>query len=121
MLKQNFINRAIIEASRSTFKQRVGCVIFKGNRIISTGYNSKRHSWRLPDKYKKWLNSLHAEQKAIIYCDKDIRRSSILVVRLSAYDDLAMAKPCDMCMGLIIDSGIKNIYYSDYDGRIGEI
>lgn len=118
MLKQNLINRAIIEASKSEFKQRVGCIIFKGNRIISTGYNIKRYSWRLPSKYKKWLDSLHAEQKAIIYTEKVIKRASILVVRLSANDELVLSKPCQMCMGLILDSHIKNIYYSNNKGQI---
>ena len=117
-IKQNILNRAVIEAAKSEFKQRVGCVIFKGNTIVATGYNIVRHCRHLPMKYKRWLNSLHAEQKAIIFTNQNIKRCSILVIRLGARDQLLLAKPCMLCQGLIYDSGIRKIYYSN---RLGEI
>lgn len=117
-MKQYFIEKAIAEAKKSEFKQRHGCIIFKGNRILSTGFNEIRYCSRLEPKYKKWINSLHSEQMAILFSRFDLLRCSILVVRLNYKDQLVNSKPCPVCTGLINEVGIQKIYYSDNDGNI---
>lgn len=112
------LNKTIEVAKKSTFKQRHGCTIFKGDRIISTGYNQVRFCKLLEPRYKKWINSLHAEQRAILFTKEDPRRCSILVVRLNNYNQLMNSKPCEVCEALIRDSGITKIYYTN---KVGEL
>jgi len=120
-MKKYIIQRAILEAQKSTFKPRHGCIIFKGSRIISTGYNEIRYCSRLNKKDTRWESSLHAECKTILYTEQDIKRCSILVVRLNNYNQLMYSKPCPLCMNLIKKVGIKNVYYSTSLGTIERI
>jgi len=108
MINNSIIKRAIEEAKISTFHQRHGCVIFKGNRILNTAHNEIRYCNRLDVRYKKWINSLHAEQKAILFS------------RFDPFDNLTSSKPCPVCMGLIQNVGIGKIYYSTKIGQIVE-
>jgi deoxycytidylate deaminase len=114
----NIVKIAIKEAEKSNFKHRHGCVIFKNSKIISTGFNEIRHCWKLDRKYKKWVNSLHAEQKAIIFSETSLRRCSLLVVRINKKGNLVNSKPCKLCIGFITDVGISKVYYSDCFGSI---
>ena len=75
----------------------VGCAIFRGDELISCGYNRK-----------ETLNdaTLHAEIVAISEACKKIGDWRL--------DDCAIyitLEPCMMCIGAIMESRIKNIYY----------
>lgn len=115
------IRKAIEFAEKSRmYPYRIGCVIFKGKKIISCGYNQKRTSKQLPDKYKKFIETLHAEQHAIM-CVRNkalLDSASMLVIRINRRGKLVMAKPCETCMKSIIHFNIKNIFYSNPDGEI---
>lgn len=117
-MKKYFIDRAIAEAKKSDFKQRHGCIIFKGNRILASGHNEIRYCNKLESKYTRWKNSLHAEARTILFNRFVFIRCSILVIRLNQKDQLVNSKPCPFCLELIQDEGIKNIYYSDSSGQI---
>jgi len=116
-MTNNILKTAIKEAYKSNHRQRHGCVIFKGSKIISVGFNEIRYCSRLDEKYKKWINSLHAEQKTILFSDCSLKRCSLLVVRINRKGNLRNSKPCRVCMGLIKDVGISKVYYSnDFEG-----
>jgi len=117
----SILKTAIKQAERSNFKHRHGCVVFKGSKIISIGFNEIRHCWKLDKKYKRWVNSLHAEQKAIIFSNCNLKRSSLLVVRINKNGKLVNSKPCNLCLGIINDVGISNVYFSDNSGEIIEL
>ena len=109
------IQVAIDSASKSSHRMRVGAVIFRGDRIISTGYNSPSRSVHsINKKFLKWPNSIHAEVDAIIRARCSLRGYDILVVRLSRANDLALAKPCPCCLAYLKHVGIDKIYFSDY-------
>lgn len=118
MIRQYFIDRAIQEAKKSHHKSRHGCIIFKGSRILSTGFNQLRHCSKLDKKYLKWVGSLHAEQATILFNQSDLKRSSLLVIRLNNMGQLMYSKPCKVCEALIRDVGITKIYYSGKGGVI---
>lgn len=121
-MRKSIIDLAIDLAHKCTFhRQKHGCVIFKNKQIISTGYNQKRYCKILDPKYKNWIDSLHAEQKAIIFSNIDLKRSSILIVRINRKNMLAYSKPCNICLSLIKDVGISHIYYSNEYGQIQKL
>jgi len=117
-MRKHIINAAIAQAERSNFHHRHGCVIFKGDRIISSGFNEVRYCKKLDVRYRKWINSLHAEQKTILFSNADLRRCSLLVVRINNNRQLTYSKPCPLCQNLISEIGITKVYFS---GRNGEI
>jgi deoxycytidylate deaminase len=117
-MNNHILKLAIKEAQKSEFKHRHGCIIFKGSHIISTGYNKVRYCKKLDKRYRKWMNSLHAEQKTILFTREDLKRCSILIIRINRNNELCHSKPCKLCQSLISDVGINKIYYSDKSGKI---
>lgn len=107
------------EACKSSHKARMGCVIFNKKTIISKSYNSALKSRKkLHPKYQKWDYSVHAELDAIIKARHDLKGCSLLIVRLNKNNELRMSKPCHHCMKYIEHVGIKNIFYTDNEGRL---
>ena len=109
------------EAKKSPHTQhKLGAVIVKGHRILSTGYNEIRYSKTIGK------NTLHAEAAAIKYL-LDSRRlgdlvgSSIFVTRYTRGGNVGCAKPCTDCMDLIRAVGIRRVYYTEDGGGTGEI
>jgi deoxycytidylate deaminase len=115
------ISQALDVASRSTdFQQRIGCVITdKKGKVISTGFN-KRKSHPLQAKHAQHINEdaiyLHAEIDALVRCRK--KPHSVYVGRLTRDGSLALAKPCPICMGAIVEAGVKEVYYTTNEGNI---
>ena len=98
-MKNEYLNIALSEAKKAYDLDEipVGCAIFKDGILISKAHNSKEKS----------KNSIkHAE---IIAVDKACRK-----LNSWRLDDCVMyvtLEPCMMCMGAIIESRIKNVYY----------
>lgn len=121
MINESFVELAIVQALKSTYPHKIGCVIFKGNKIISTGHNQIRHCAKIPSKYKIYRDSLHAEQHAILNAPsrKSLKGASILVIRINPNKkNLLLAKPCMMCYDFIEYIGIKKMYYSTQENTI---
>jgi dCMP deaminase len=102
--------------------RQVGCLIVRDDRIISTGYNGtisgaancntifspsefdrdEHHVWSL-------LNEIHAEQNAIAVAAKH----GISLNNCICYTSM---QPCNTCLLLLAQAGIKEIVYVDpYD------
>ncbi len=110
---------ATLVAKRSTCKRRsVGAVIVKDKRILSTGYNGAptgmkhcleigclREKLNVPSGEKHELcRGIHAEQNAIIqaaFYGVSIKDATLFCTNL----------PCSICAKMIINAGIKKIYY----------
>lgn len=75
----------------------VGCAIFRGDELISCGYNEKE---------EKNDAIMHAELVAISRACRKL--GSWRLDDCSLYVTL---EPCMMCIGAIMESRIKNIYY----------
>ena len=108
-------------------KEKIGCVIVYHKSIISFGFNTnKTHPIQM--KYNKIrfdnedaIHKIHAEISALIqiqYEDIQWNKVSMYVYRVSkSYESgYGMARPCKSCMAFIKKLGIKNIYYTTYDG-----
>lgn len=117
-MKIGILKEAIAQCEKSLHKQRVGAVIFKGSRIISTGFNDKRNSERLPNQFRKYIDSLCAEKRAILNARRNLKGCSMLVVRIRKNGELALAKPCKSCQGFIDHVGIRKVYFSNNKGEI---
>ena len=110
MIKPNqFIDIAntISESSKCT-RAKVGAVIVKNNRIISTGYNGKPSGWE--DDCREGCEgckyTVHAEANAITFAAKNgvSTWGSYIYVTLS---------PCSNCALLIIQAGIDRVYFKE--------
>jgi len=99
-------------AKKSLFKQhRLGAVIVKGSRILSTGFNQRRYTKELKQP------TLHAEADAILKLLKsnrleDLAGSTLYVSRFTAGGAVGCSKPCEACQRLIESVGIRKVVYT---------
>ena len=118
-MNHNHYDLARTMAEKSLSRFRLGAVLAKKNRVISTGYNDMRKTHTLMQKYnrdKSWAPGLHAEVDACIGVPAaDIEGADLYVVRILKSGRLALAKPCRICRRFIKDVGIRRVYYSFSD------
>lgn len=114
-------------STRSTcIRRKVGAVIIKDKRMLSTGYNGVptgithcteetclRNKYNVPSGERHELcRGLHAEQNAIIqaaYHGVSIKDSIIYITH----------QPCSICTKMLINSGVKKfIYRSPYNDTL---
>lgn len=113
MKLEKIINLAIDEAKKSTYRFRIGCVIFDKKTVISKAFNSVHKARKkLHPMYQKWPGSVHAELDCIIKARRNLKGTSMLVVRLNRKDNLRLAMPCSHCFKYIDHVGISRVYYS---------
>lgn len=105
-----FMEIAKIVAQRSSDpKTQVGAVIVKDNRILSIGYNGAisgfnfDFDWTTAEKYKFCV---HAEANALSNAAK-------IGANVDSADIYLTLSPCQECIKLLIQAGIKNIYYTN--------
>lgn len=102
-------------ALKSQSRFRLGAVLVKKKRVISTGYNQmkKTHTKMQIFNPKNHSVGLHAE----VHCTlgvalADLYGAEIFVARVLRNDQLAMAKPCEICRKFLASVGIRSITYT---------
>ena len=126
---QYFMSITRMVATRSTcLRRHVGAILVKEKRILSTGYNGApaglkhcievgclREEASIPSGTRHELcRALHAEQNAIVQ---------------AAYHGISIAgstlyctnKPCVICSKMLINAGIKRIFFDEaYDDDLAD-
>lgn len=124
--QMRFFERAAEIAADSSFdKYHMGCIAVLKNKIIAASPNKlKTHPLQAEyDKYREFncrsdpknMHSLHAEIACLnMIKDQNINYKDLelYIVRLRRDRDYGLARPCAACMNLIINKGIRRIYYS---------
>ena len=107
MDKIDYMREAIREAKKSLKSNDVpvGAVIVKDGEIIAKAYNKRE---------KTQQTIAHAEILAIGIANKKVGN-----FRLDGCEIYVTKEPCLMCMGAILSSRIKKIYYGARDKRFG--
>ena len=106
--KKMFVEIAKVVAQRSADPHtQVGAVLVKNNCVIGVGYNGEPKGfhfdfdWNSPEKYPYVI---HAEMNAI----SNANRTG---VDCNGADIYLTLSPCHDCIKLLIQHGIKNVYY----------
>lgn len=117
MTDKQFLQIAAIAAESShCVSLKVGAVLVRGGRVVSTGYNGTppgfvncNQEWRVRcDAHTAWSNTheIHAEQNAIIFA----ARHGISTEGCTMYTTI---EPCHQCVKLMIAAGITRVVYSE--------
>jgi len=124
-----FMTIAETVATRSTcLRRHVGAVLVKDKRILATGYNGApaglahcaevgclRNDTSIPSGQRHELcRGLHAEQNAIVQA----ACHGIAIAGSALY---CTNKPCVICSKMIINAGIREVYYREgYDDELAD-
>lgn len=66
---------------------------------------------------KETTLSIHAEVKAILSCPRrQLTGAEIHVFRANRDGSTALAKPCENCLAVLEEVGIKRVYFTTQDG-----
>ena len=108
-MEEQFMREALKEAKKAYDKLEVpvGCVIVKDNKIIARAHNLKE---------TKFDTTKHAEILAIQKASKKLNSC-----RLIDCDMYVTLEPCSMCVGAIIQSRIKRLFYGTKDLKTGAV
>jgi dCMP deaminase len=116
-----FMEITHVVANRSTcLRRRVGAVIIKDRRILSTGYNGApkglahcqevgciREQNNVPSGERHELcRALHAEQNAIL-------QAALYGVSIAGATIYCTTHPCVMCAKMLINAGMKEVVVSN--------
>jgi dCMP deaminase len=120
---------ATLVAKRSTcIRRQVGAILVKEKRILASGYNGApsglshcldigclRQEADVPSgKQHELCRGLHAEQNVII-------QSAYHGVSIKGSDLYCTNKPCVICSKMIINAGIKKVYFAEgYDDPMSD-
>ncbi len=102
-----FMEKAINIAKKSKNDVPIGAVIVCGDKAISFAHNTN---------VKTKFSTNHAEIIAINKACKKLGTN-----KLVDCDIYVTKEPCLMCMGAIINSRIKNLYFGCYDTRFNVV
>jgi dCMP deaminase len=106
------IDIASIVASRGKCgRAKVGCIITKDGRIVSSGYNGPIMAGITCDiigcdMIGPCEHSIHAESNAIAFAAR-------MGISLEGTKMYCTCGPCDLCAYLIVQAGIKEFIYRD--------
>lgn len=114
-ISDKIIRAAIKNANRSTFRQRLGAVIFSGNKVHSCGFN-KAKSHPITKPYHEF-GTIHAEIDALINATEP-EGKDILVVRITKTKGISTSKPCRMCSQILMHHKINKVFYIDRKGNL---
>ena len=105
-----WLSYAVDECELASHSQwRVGAVIVKGGRVLSTGVNRYRNK---PDQVDLAGVSYHAEEVAIRKAG-DVRGATIYVGRITRSGRIGSAKPCVRCQALLLENGVSTAIWTE--------
>lgn len=90
---------------------RVGNEVFIGTNKMDKTHAASPHPWK----------TIHAELDALLKVGRGyVNQQKIVDADIYVYRESSLgqanAKPCKYCFNMLIEKGIKNIFYSDQDG-----
>jgi len=127
---QYFMAITRLVASRSTcIRRKVGAILVKDKRILCTGYNGapsglrhceevgciRANSSIASGERHELCRGLHAEQNVIV-------QAAYYGISIVNSDLYCTNKPCSICAKLIINAGIKRIFFEeDYNDLLSDL
>jgi dCMP deaminase len=117
-------------------RKRVGCIIVKDNQVISTGYNGTPHGFNNECEEVQTREIENKNHKKVLEekgydcedscCSKEVTKREVLHAESNALAKVSKStlssegadmyitmSPCFDCAKLIIQSGIKKVFYSE--------
>ncbi len=121
MLKIEEIRKRLFQIDKKDFPsgKMMAAIAVIGKTSWMGNNNRKSH----PLMFQKFANGqesacCHAEASALLKVPKKCRSQvEIYVIRFLRNGNLTCAKPCEMCQDFLKKYNVKNVYYTNWDGK----
>jgi tRNA(Arg) A34 adenosine deaminase TadA len=85
-------------------------LVVNKNKVLAVGYNSRKTHTIVSDTA---MQMLHAECDSILRCPTDaLDGVDLVIARARPSGKPGLAKPCEVCEGIIKRCGIRRVYYT---------
>lgn len=131
-LKPEILSQAVAVAMSSTSKKKVGSIILKKGRLVTSAVNLENKSHPIQASYGEKASCIHNnegfKQKQFLHSEINSlikskgKGDTIIVARVGGKGgkELRMAKPCPVCSIALKEYGVKHIHYSTDNGFLYE-
>lgn len=112
--------KAVALSSKGTGKRnsfKTGAILYRGKSIYAARHNELKTHPQLA-RFSKFP-FLHAESSCVI--SHGVSNSAgldMVCTRVLANGTLTMSKPCKVCEAFLDHAGIRNVYYTDWEGEV---
>jgi deoxycytidylate deaminase len=83
-------------------------LVVSKNQVLSVGYNSRKTHTMMSDSK---MNMIHAECDALLRCASP-KGVDVVVARAKPSGLPGLAKPCEVCEGILRRSGVRRVIYT---------
>ena len=122
VIKNRYFKMAFIEMKKSVHKTRFGAALILKNGKVFRSHNKdmKTHP-ALKKHYPYYATSIHAELLTILSVnsyryDHKVKGSKMFVYREDRHGFIKPARPCNDCMKIMKEAGVKKVYYTTQSG-----
>ena len=117
MNTKSLVNKCLKFVDMPNGRSKHFSFIMDGNKPLSFGWNNTRKTHPRSAKFKYRFNNIHSELDAIvnylkIYTVEDLRKYTLVNIRLLKDKSVRLSKPCHVCDRLLDAFGIVNVLYS---------
>lgn len=117
-LKKRVLDTAFAMSKFANCKSKHISFIVDKNKILSVGWNDGWKTHPLAKKHGYRFSSIHSELAAIIRIGIDNCHGLTLInVRVNSLGEIRISKPCSICQSWLSTLGLKQIYYTNNEGR----
>lgn len=119
-MKSNIIDIAAGLICNSDKHRHISFIIYK-NRIVSIGYSQARKTDPMAKRYGHRFSSIHSELHSIKkfpFRPSKLAKCMMVNIRIMANGSIGISKPCENCQKLLIDFGLKAVYYTNRKGDL---
>jgi len=107
---------ALDVAAESELRFRVGAVVVNRWGDWAACNVSKTHPQLKRHGYPEW-SDLHAELRAVLMAgESDCKGATVYVGRLKRNGTVGLAKPCEYCMAVLVNVGVKRVVWTTESG-----
>ena len=99
----------------------LAAILRRNGKVVKVGENTRKTHPKFKRKYPDgtWASHMHAEMNVLRFAQPG---DELEVMRFKKCDHgFAMAKPCEICMKHITESGIKKVRFTNSKGKWEEI
>lgn len=112
-IKSAHINKVAREAQRSEHSEKHAAIMIKDGKVLGVSRNRYCSKKRLSHFHSSRVWSVHAEMALASSFPKAMTKGAVVcVVRVNKQGNLTNSEPCELCKKILINMGVKKVYYS---------